>query len=142
MRQVAGHACLQHAAAAHNTGSALPAAHTLHKRHRESLLCRLGKAALYHSASCARFVAAAEELQAVLLSRRAAQLRPGALLDQAAILQEARCLFACFSARRAPTCPPLAGALSPACTPPDHAAVLASLPLLVDLPVAGIGRAL
>ncbi|CAK0750920.1 hypothetical protein CVIRNUC_002028 [Coccomyxa viridis] len=53
---------------------------------------RLGKAALYHGASCARFVAAAEELQAVLLSRRAAQLRPGALLNQAAILQEARCL--------------------------------------------------
>ena len=71
------------------------------KQHRKGLLCRLGKAALYHAASCARFVAAAEELQAVLLSRRAAQLRPGALLDQAAILQEARCLFACFSARHA-----------------------------------------
>ena len=35
----------------------------------------------------------------MLLSRRAAQLRPGALLEHAAILQEARCLFACFSAR-------------------------------------------
>ena len=37
----------------------------------------------------------------MLLSRRAAQLRPGALLNQAAILQEACCLFACFSARHA-----------------------------------------
>ena len=77
-----------------------------HELHRDGLLCRLGKAALYHGASCARFVAAAEELQAVLLSRRAAQLRPGALLDQVAILQEARYLFACFSARHALLPPP------------------------------------
>ena len=72
-----------------------------HKKYREGLLRRLAKAALYHGAACARFVAAAEELQAVLLSRRAAQPRPGALLGQAAVLQEACCLFACLSARRA-----------------------------------------
>lgn len=67
----------------------------------------------------------------MLLSRRAVQLRPGALLEHAAILQEARCLFACFSARRALPAVQL-GALSPGCNPGKDAAFLASL-----LPVVG-----
>ena len=62
-------------------------------------LRRLAKAALYNGESCARFVASAEELQAVLLSSTSAHLRPGVLLEYEALLQEANSVFACFSSR-------------------------------------------
>ena len=66
---------------------------------QECLPRRAAKAALYHGESCSAFVSAAEELQAVLLSDRIAHLRPGFLLEYESILQEALCVFKCFSSR-------------------------------------------
>lgn len=58
---------------------------------------RAAKAALYHGESCVSFVSAAEELQAILLSGTVAHLCPGFLLEYEIILQEALCVFNCFS---------------------------------------------
>lgn len=66
---------------------------------KSALPCRAAKAALYHGESCSSLVSAAEELQAVLLSGRIAHLRPGFLLEYEIILQEALCIFKCFSSR-------------------------------------------
>ncbi len=61
------------------------------------LHCRAAKAALYHGDSCSSFVSAAEELQAVLLSGNVTHLRPGFLLEYEIVLQDALCIFTCFS---------------------------------------------
>ncbi|CAL5227758.1 g10777 [Coccomyxa viridis] len=58
---------------------------------------KAAKAALYHGDSCSSFVSAAEELQAVLLSGNVTHLRPGFLLEYEIVLQDALCIFTCFS---------------------------------------------